>query len=1193
MDDPDQSPLVSSSSTGTPGAGGQDRWKPQQPLFQYQFVAENEGEPEEEEDDDEEDDDDEEVDDERLEVRERKPAAASAPFPVPASAPPLVDLGEQPPRPPPAPQLAWTSHSAVSSSSTPSSSPFAPSGFEVSPPEEKEKEPPRSAPLPPPPAPPHREETRAPAVPPRSAPLPPKREEPPAAAKKGAASGSPDETLFAPPVASEPLMHSSADKGMDLQEQLGRACSASQEDFAAVPLDATASLPSLSPLSANPFKEYAALDAISDGLSAKGSYGQIGSKAFHATSKNARNPFLADDCSDGLELQHSEVVPPYPGTGPFFLSQMKEPVDAKVKSDIEKLSTYQQDSSPDSPVELFVKHDEDVSLEDEKYDISDHDQKVAFLDHSARDEYVDFKPFEPSWASSESSSLRDVSRNQMDGKSESDIEKQDGEKAKTLPVQKDFEKDNEKQNESSNEDISFPSTPEASKEFSEAYITCAKFESAVTIEGSAAKSLVEKQTSGNKTDEKKIAEMKAHFGTEPSISHIESASGQKEKAASDKGENLLKSTDAMANMPEGLTPDLVQEAYESELHDAISPKLAYESKVDLVQMSESPQEPLKAAVQLCPSFEGEPETAPSPVLPDIVMEAPLNASTIGAGGPAMQLGTSPLGTFAAADNYENDYENVMQKSEEPPSYQEAMNVPTTQMQETKVEAVGKGLDSKNGTAVEDLENSYISIACDLVKETKASNESASPDAADKSKAVISECASQPVPEYTEHLEKISGKIDSFGSQQESDLAQKEREAVKEKIIVASAKFVPKEGWEEELPPSFSKPYLESFQPHLEPSKDASTVWSLEAEPADLARKGKVPKLDMEELRTCTNDFSVSKEPKAGDKIAESSPETNDFPTVPYQAAKLVMEATGKDVLKENESRVSHDTFETEARQPPYQVVAHDLSLKNVHVKTEEQDLALGKPSVKMDREVPEIVKEPLPPTVIAPLPAEKKVINVGKEAERGVASVKEKEKSPPMFSSKLSKPSVVDLLYWRDVKKTGVVFGVSLFLLLSLTVFSIVSVVAYIALFLLSVSISFRIYKGVIQAIQKSDEGHPFRAYLDKDVAVSEELVQKYSHMALGHINSTVKELRRLFLVDDLVDSLKFAVLMWVFTYVGALFNGLTLLILALISLFSIPVIYEKHQVQIDHYLGLVNKNFKDAAAKIQAKIPGLKRKAE
>lgn len=36
----------------------------------------------------------------------------------------------------------------------------------------------------------------------------------------------------------------------------------------------------------------------------------------------------------------------------------------------------------------------------------------------------------------------------------------------------------------------------------------------------------------------------------------------------------------------------------------------------------------------------------------------------------------------------------------------------------------------------------------------------------------------------------------------------------------------------------------------------------------------------------------------------------------------------------------------------------------------------------------------------------------------------------------------------------------------------------------------------------------------------------------------------RLFLVEDLVDSLKFGVLLWCLTYVGACFNGITLIIL-------------------------------------------------
>uniref|UniRef100_A0A3B4CA49 Reticulon n=1 Tax=Pygocentrus nattereri TaxID=42514 RepID=A0A3B4CA49_PYGNA len=224
------------------------------------------------------------------------------------------------------------------------------------------------------------------------------------------------------------------------------------------------------------------------------------------------------------------------------------------------------------------------------------------------------------------------------------------------------------------------------------------------------------------------------------------------------------------------------------------------------------------------------------------------------------------------------------------------------------------------------------------------------------------------------------------------------------------------------------------------------------------------------------------------------------------------------------------------------------------------------------------------------------------KAEETFKSAEVEEEPTPAAPAPPS--SLVDLLYWRDVKNTGVVFGASLLLLLSLSMCSIISVLSYVALALLSVTITFRIYKGILQAIQKSDEGHPFKQYLDQDVALPAEVVHKYSDLALGRINTTIIELRRLFLVEDLVDSLKFAVFMWILTYVGALFNGLTLLILGLISAFSCPMLYEKHQhdpflqihlekTQIDHYVGLVNSQIKDIVGKIQAKMPGAKKKAE
>ncbi|XP_043111077.1 reticulon-4b isoform X2 [Puntigrus tetrazona] len=192
-----------------------------------------------------------------------------------------------------------------------------------------------------------------------------------------------------------------------------------------------------------------------------------------------------------------------------------------------------------------------------------------------------------------------------------------------------------------------------------------------------------------------------------------------------------------------------------------------------------------------------------------------------------------------------------------------------------------------------------------------------------------------------------------------------------------------------------------------------------------------------------------------------------------------------------------------------------------------------------------------------------------------------------------SAAAVLELLYWRDVKASGLVFGSSLFLLLSLLSCSIISVLSYSTLALLSVTISFRTYRGVLQAVQKSDEGHPFKPYLDQDVALSKDVVQRHSDVVLSWINGALKELRRLFLVEDLIDSLKFAAFLWVLTYVGAWFNGLTLLILGLIGAFSGPIVYERHQAPIDQLVFTLRSQVKDVFSQIQAKVPGAKKKDE
>ncbi|KAK7493492.1 hypothetical protein BaRGS_00015203 [Batillaria attramentaria] len=190
-------------------------------------------------------------------------------------------------------------------------------------------------------------------------------------------------------------------------------------------------------------------------------------------------------------------------------------------------------------------------------------------------------------------------------------------------------------------------------------------------------------------------------------------------------------------------------------------------------------------------------------------------------------------------------------------------------------------------------------------------------------------------------------------------------------------------------------------------------------------------------------------------------------------------------------------------------------------------------------------------------------------------------------------PRVLDLIYWRDVRKTGVVFGSMMLVLLSLAFFSLMSVLAYLSLAVLTVTLSFRVYKNIMAAVQKTNDGHPFKQYLEMDITLKEEKVSRVTQTVLQHVNRSVCELRRLFLIEDLVDSIKFGLLLWVLTYVGSWFNGMTLIILLVIDLFTLPKIYETYKVQIDNYVNMARTQVNNVMTQVQNKLPFLKKKAK
>merc|ERR1712080_662696 len=146
--------------------------------------------------------------------------------------------------------------------------------------------------------------------------------------------------------------------------------------------------------------------------------------------------------------------------------------------------------------------------------------------------------------------------------------------------------------------------------------------------------------------------------------------------------------------------------------------------------------------------------------------------------------------------------------------------------------------------------------------------------------------------------------------------------------------------------------------------------------------------------------------------------------------------------------------------------------------------------------------------------------------------------SPPSLAMLLQNPRVRTLVYWDNPRDSGVTCGSVLVCLLAVRYISLISVLGNLSLALVTATMSFRIYKSVLAAVNKTHEGHPFNSFL-----------------------ATVKSV---LLVENIIESTKFAVAMYVLSYVGVIMTGLTLLTITWVSLFSLPRLYRDNQKQID-----------------------------
>ncbi|KAF0038209.1 hypothetical protein F2P81_008693 [Scophthalmus maximus] len=172
---------------------------------------------------------------------------------------------------------------------------------------------------------------------------------------------------------------------------------------------------------------------------------------------------------------------------------------------------------------------------------------------------------------------------------------------------------------------------------------------------------------------------------------------------------------------------------------------------------------------------------------------------------------------------------------------------------------------------------------------------------------------------------------------------------------------------------------------------------------------------------------------------------------------------------------------------------------------------------------------------------------------------------------------LVDLVYWRSMRWTGVVFTGLVIGLASQFQLSAITVLSHVCLGVMCVTFPLRLYYKLLELLRWNPGVHPFQSYLDNDSTLTDKETVMLVEEAVLLIAFAVTEIKRLLFIDSMIDSIKFVVLLYLLTYIGVLTNGLTLVITAVIAVFSLPLLYKKQQVRAaGHDFSMTSQNCKN-----------------
>merc|ERR1711944_79517 len=176
-----------------------------------------------------------------------------------------------------------------------------------------------------------------------------------------------------------------------------------------------------------------------------------------------------------------------------------------------------------------------------------------------------------------------------------------------------------------------------------------------------------------------------------------------------------------------------------------------------------------------------------------------------------------------------------------------------------------------------------------------------------------------------------------------------------------------------------------------------------------------------------------------------------------------------------------------------------------------------------------------------------------------------------------------DLTRWKDPVLSGLVAGSGLLFLGALSCYSLIAVVAYFGLSLVLLGLGSKLYVHLMGLLKKPCKD-PLAKVESLNLEVTEEQVQAVLSQVASYANMVAATTKRLLLVEDYLESAKFALVAYLATFLGAIMNSLTLVAIAWVAAFSLPTVYAAKQKEVDAMLATVTAHYTTRNPKLPPK---------